>query len=459
MTVRARYASLVESQRCFFETHETKKIDFRIQQLKKLYHAIEEFAPQLTVALYADLHRSEMEAWAHEVGLCLNEISSVIRNLRRWARSRKTKGPKLFMLSSASIVNEPYGVTLIIGPWNYPLLLVVMPLIGAIAAGNCAVVKPSELTTECESVLREMFGRHFDEQYISVVTGDAATVTDLLKQKFDYVFYTGSERVGRIIMAAAAAHLTPVTLELGGKSPCIIDRDCNLEQTVRRVAWGKFINAGQVCVAPDYLLVPKEMVQETVEKLKRTIARFYGKNPRISEDYGRIVNKRHFERLSGYLKEGTVVCGGDTVEEELYIAPTVLLNCETESRVMTEEIFGPVLPVVPYDNLEKAIVYVNRRPKPLALYFFSGNGENVKKIINETSSGNVAINDTVIQIIAEALPYGGVGASGTGKYHGEYSYRTFSNTKSIVKNPVLYDIPRFPPYRPWNLKLIKMFYR
>lgn len=459
MAASQDYHALLQLQRDFYRTNVTKQTGFRIQQLKKLHRAIQEFTPKISTALYDDLHRGEAEAWAHEIGLCLNEISYVTGRLKKWMRPRRAKGPKPFVLSSGRIMCEPYGSILIISPWNYPFLLALMPLIGAMAAGNCVVVKPSEITSRCAAVLEEMIKSSFDREYIAVVQGAAATATELLKLQFDYIFFTGSKRVGKMVMAAAAARCTPVTLELGGKSPCIIDAGCNLQTAVRRIVWGKFINAGQMCVAPDYLLVQKSMIEATIESLKAAIIRFYGKNPRLSADYGRVVSRSHFKRLSGYLEEGTVVFGGDCAEEELYMSPTLMTCCGEASSIMTEEIFGPVLPIVPYDDLDEAIAFVNRRPKPLALYLFSKSGKNINKVVGETSSGGVGINDTVIQIIAETLPFGGVGASGMGKYHGEYTYRLFSNVRSMVKNSMLFDFPRFPPYRPVNLKLIKMIYK
>jgi len=447
-------SGLVLSQRRFFSTNVTKDVEFRIEQLKKLKAAILAFEDEIKAALHSDLHKCELEAYSSEIGFCLNEISQTIQNLKKWAKPEKAWGMML-PLSEGTIISEPFGVALIIAPWNYPFGLAISPLIGAIAAGNCAVVKPSEVSSSTSKVIAKLVAKTFDEKYIAVVEGDSKVASKILEEKFDYIFFTGGEFVGKIVMQAAAKNLTPLTLELGGKSPCIVSSDCDLEKTASRIVWGKFFNAGQTCIAPDYLLVQKEVKEKLIEKMKEKIIKFYGENEKNSKDYGRIINKRHFERLSSYLKEGRIIFGGKTDANELFISPTLIEQMLPKANVMQDEIFGPILPIIEYSKLEEAIEFVTNRPKPLALYLFSSSREIQNKILNETSSGGVCINDTIIHISSESLPFGGVGSSGFGKYHGKASFDTFSNKKSVLKNTTLFDLPRYPPYGDFALKMMK----
>jgi acyl-CoA reductase-like NAD-dependent aldehyde dehydrogenase len=398
--------------------------------------------------------------------LCLSEISYSIKHLKSWAKPLKVKGTIFFPLSKNHVLYEPYGVVLIIAPWNYPFQLAIHPLVGAIAAGNCAVLKPSEVSSSTAQVVQDMIEEHFEERYISVFQGGAEVVQELLQQKFDYILYTGGGVVGKIVMRAAAEHLTPVTLELGGKNPCIVDNDIDLGKAARRITWGKFLNSGQTCVAPDYLLVRKEVKEKLVGKIEEQLTEFYGDDIKDSKDYARIINEKHFSRLSEYLKEGDIILGGDTDPEALYIEPTLIEagwasspdNLSTDGRIMQEEIFGPILPVIEYSEISEAIAFVNDRPKPLAVYIFSNNKKTQRRVIRETTSGGVCINDTVIHVFPTELPFGGVGDSGFGRYHGKATFESFSNKRSIMKQTTLFDLKtRYPAPTETRLKIIRKF--
>jgi aldehyde dehydrogenase (NAD+) len=453
---QASICEILEKQRIFFGTHRAKDVDFRIEQLKKLKSAILAYEGKITEALYNDVHKSKAEAYSTEIGLCLREISYNTKHLKSWVKSLKVRSPIFFPLSKSFVLYEPYGIVLIIAPWNYPFQLIIAPLIGAIAAGNCAVLKPSELSPSTAQVIQDMIEEHFREDYISVIQGDAEVAQKLLEQRFDYILYTGSGFVGKIVMRSAAEHLTPLTLELGSKNPCIVDNDIDLEKTARRVTWGKLVNTGQTCVAPDYLLVHKEVKENLVSRIKENVFEFYGDKIKGSKDYGRIVNEKHFNRLSEYLEEGEIIFGADTDPSELYIAPTLIENMPNDAKVMQEEIFGPILPVIEYSDITEAIRFVNKRPKPLALYIFSNNKGIQKRVLRETSSGGVCINDVVIHVTSLNLPFGGVGESGFGRYHGRASFELFSNKRSVMKQTVLFDLKtRFPPSTEAGFKMVK----
>ncbi|MBN2250617.1 MAG: aldehyde dehydrogenase [Candidatus Altiarchaeota archaeon] len=445
METDGRICDLVGRQRAFFDANRTKDLSFRIRQLKRLRSAIVSWEERITEALYRDLHKCETDSYASEIGFCLKELSHAIKNLGGWAKPVGAKGSPLFPLGGGFFTYEPYGLSLIIGPWNYPFGLVVSPLVAAIAAGNCAIVKPSEVSAHTSAVLGEMIGEHFGEEYVAVVRGDAGVARRLLKERFDYIFYTGGGAVGKKVMHAAADNLTPLTLELGGKNPCIVDKECDLEKTASRIAWGKFLNAGQTCVAPDYLLVDSKVREDLIKKLKERIQGFYGTDPSRSEEYCRIINRRHFDRLAGYLKESRILFGGEADAEGLYIAPA-LIEAPEDAKVMQEEIFGPLLPVAEYADIDEALRYVNSRPKPLAVYVFSDNKRLQEKIIENTSSGGVCINDTIIHIASPNLPFGGVGESGFGRYRGRHGFEAFSYKRSVFRNTTLFDVPRYPPY-------------
>ncbi|MCC5644299.1 aldehyde dehydrogenase [Nostoc sp. CHAB 5824] len=453
-TELSNISNIIQNQREFFQTGKTKDVTFRIEQLKNLKQAIIEHEESIVEALQADLHKPEVETYLTEIGV-IKEIDYAIKHLKTWAKPKKAAVSFDFFSYSARIYPEPLGVVLIIGPWNYPFQLIISPLVGAIAAGNCAIIKPSEIASHTSDVIAKMIAKHFDPAYIAVVEGGVEASQKLLAEKFDHIFFTGGTAVGKIIMAAAAKYLTPVTLELGGKSPCIVDSDINLEHTVRRITWGKFINAGQTCIAPDYLLVNKKIKKDLIDGLEKSLKEFYGDNPVNSPDYARIISQKHFERLVNFLKDGEVIIGGEAQPSERYIAPTVVDNVSLEDSVMQEEIFGPILPIIEYTDIAEAIALINSRSKPLALYLFSQDKNLQKRVLQETSSGGVCINDTVMQVGVSSLPFGGVGDSGIGNYHGKASFDTFSHNKSVLQNSFWLDLKwRYAPYE-GKLPLIK----
>jgi aldehyde dehydrogenase (NAD+) len=367
--------------------------------------------------------------------------------------------PIIHFLSRSRIYHEPYGVVLIISPWNYPFQLTIAPLIGAIAAGNCVLIKPSEFSPATSALMAKMIAEIFDPDYLAVFQGDAEATQQILAEKFDYIFYTGSTAVGRIIMTAAARHLTPVTLELGGKSPCIVDQDARLDYGIKRIAWGKFLNAGQTCIAPDYVLVHRKIKEAFVEEMIRTIHTFYGEDPMESPDYARIINERHFNRLLRLTEKGRILSGGNSRRKDLYVAPTLIDQVSPDDPVMQEEIFGPILPLIEYDDIDEAIAFVNQRPKPLALYCFSENKQIQDRVLRETSSGGGCINDTISHIGSQELPFGGIGESGMGGYHGKVSFDTFTHQRGILFRSNLVDMPlRYPPYR-GRVSLLKVLFR
>ncbi|MEH2387564.1 MAG: aldehyde dehydrogenase [Nostoc sp.] len=453
-TELSKIGDIIQNQREFFRTGKTKDVTFRIEQLKTLKQAIIEHEQSIVEALQADLYKPELETYITEISV-IKDIDYAIKHLKNWSKPKRTAVSFEFFSYSARIYPEPLGVVLIIGPWNYPFQLIISPLIGAIAAGNCAIIKPSEIASHTSHIIAEIIAKHFDPAYIAVVEGDVEASQKLLAEKFDHIFFTGGTAVGKIIMAAAAKYLTPVTLELGGKSPCIVDSDINLEHTVRRIIWGKFINAGQTCIAPDYLLINKKIKKDLIDGLKKCLKEFYGDHPANSPDYARIISQKHFERLVNFLKDGEVIIGGETQPSERYIAPTVIDNLSLEDSVMQEEIFGPILPIIEYSDIAEAIALINSRPKPLALYLFSQNKNLQKRVLQETSSGGVCINDTMMQFGLSSLPFGGVGDSGIGNYHGKASFDTFSHDKSVLQNSFWLDLKwRYAPYQ-GKLPIIK----
>lgn len=457
MIAQLEVNNLVRQQRNFFSTNQTKDVSFRIEKLKLLKNTILENKEAILNALKSDLNKPRFESYVTEL-LVVKEIDYAIKHIKFWTKPKRVATPLEQFPASALIYPEPRGVVLIVSPWNYPFNLMISPLVGAIAAGNCAILKPSEIALHTSHLLADIFKKNFDTAYIAVVEGDVETSQQLLKEKFDRIFFTGSTAVGKIIMEAAAKHLTPVTLELGGKTPCIVDADVHIERAARRIAWGKFINAGQTCVAPDYILLDRTIKKDFLDSIKKCIQEFYGDNPAKSPDYARIINKRHFNRLAAFLNDGKIIAGGQTDVENNYIAPTVIDNVSLNAPVMQEEIFGPILPVIEYNDLTEAISIVNERPKPLALYFFSKNKNHQERVLRETSSGGVCINDTVMHLGVPDLPFGGVGDSGMGSYHGKASFDIFSHQKSVLKNSFLMDIKlRYAPYE-GKLNLIKRIF-
>lgn len=449
------------NSKAFFNTHKTKNLKFRKQQLKLLSKNIKNHENELLDALYKDLGKSKVEAYATEIGMLLKSIKLMRKELKNWSKTKQTDTPLYLFPTKSYIKKEPYGTVLIIGPFNYPVQLVFEPLIGAIAAGNTAIVKPSELTPHVAIVIKDIIEDTFDEAYVSVVEGDIEETQTLLSLPFDYMFFTGSEKVGKIVYEAAARKLIPVTLELGGKSPVIVDDTANIKVASERISFGKFTNAGQTCVAPDYILVQRKVKNDLIKALKKTITEFYGENIEKSPDFGRIVNQKHFNRLNDLIQihKDNVVFGGNSSKEDLYIEPTLLDNITNDNKIMKEEIFGPILPIITYDNFDEVLEIIQSKSKPLSLYLFSEDENMTHRVVEELSFGGGAINDTLMHLANPNLPFGGVGSSGIGQYHGKYSFDTFSHMKSYTfKSTRLESSLFFPPYK-GKFKYIKTFFK
>ncbi|MFW5996745.1 MAG: aldehyde dehydrogenase family protein [Lentisphaeria bacterium] len=438
---------LIDSLRKTFSTGTTIPLKWRYEQLHGIRNLVDDHAEDIIDALKQDLGKPALEAKYSEIEYVKTEVKHALKKLPKWTNSQRLRIPFILRPASASVRQEPYGVALIIGPWNFPFQLLITPLISALAAGNCALLKPSEIAPSTSTLLANLLPEYLDKNAVSVVEGDAETAKSLLSETFDYIFYTGNSNIGRQILSAAAQNLTPATLELGGKCPCIVDGSANLKVAARRIVWGKFLNAGQTCVAPDYVLVKNSCEEELLHYMAEAVKSFYGREPATSRDYGRIVNSKHFDRLTGLLTAGTTVTGGLYDRSQLYISPTILRDVSTETAIMQEEIFGPILPVLRMDNLASAADFIRKKPKPLALYMFSSSRQNHKFILQNTSSGGVCINDTILQLITPRLPFGGVGESGMGRYHGKAGFDTFSNPKTILKRKTWPDPEfRYPPY-------------
>lgn len=440
--------ALVQRARTYFRSDVTRPLGFRLERLRALEATIRRHENDIYDALKADLGKARHEAYPAEIGIVYQELSHTLKHLKGWMKPQRRGIPITFWPGSGAQYPDPLGTALVISPWNYPFQLCTLPLVGAIAAGNNVVLKPSELAphtgTLVETMLKEAFG---DDGYVTVVQGGAETNQQLLAEKFDVIFFTGSTRVGQIVMEAAAKHLTPVVLELGGKSPCIVDADADLEVTARRLMWGKTYNAGQTCIGPDYALVRREVRDAFVEACKGALEGFYGQDPKTSPDFGRIISPRHHQRLVSLMKGGRVVHGGQHDEATKYLAPTLLVDVDVGSPLMTEEIFGPLFPIIDVGSIDEAIEFVRARPKPLALYVFTSSSETGEKVLTKTSSGGAIVNDTLIHI-ASGMPFGGVGQSGLGAYHGKTSFDAFSHWKTVVKRPYLLDLKvRYPPYK------------
>lgn len=449
------------NSKAFFNTHKTKNLKFRKQQLKLLSKNIKNHENELLDALYKDLGKSKVEAYATEIGMLLKSIKLMRKELKNWSKTKQTDTPLYLFPTKSYIKKEPYGTVLIIGPFNYPVQLVFEPLIGAIAAGNTAIVKLSELTPHVAIVIRDIIEDTFDETYVSVVEGGIEETQTLLSLPFDYIFFTGSEKVGKIVYEAAARKLIPVTLELGGKSPVIVDDTANIKVASERISFGKFTNAGQTCVAPDYILVQRKVKNDLIKALKKTITEFYGENIEKSPDFGRIVNQKHFNRLNDLIQihKDNVVFGGNSSKEDLYIEPTLLDNITNDNKIMKEEIFGPILPIITYDNFDEVLEIIQSKSKPLSLYLFSEDENMTHRVLEELSFGGGAINDTLMHLANPNLPFGGVGSSGIGQYHGKYSFDTFSHMKSYTfKSTRLESSLFFPPYK-GKFKYIKTFFK
>ncbi|QKG84102.1 aldehyde dehydrogenase [Kroppenstedtia pulmonis] len=446
---------ILKKQRSFFQSGTTRELAFRLEQLQKLKEVVLKYEPQIIAALKESLNKSEFESYATEIGFLLKEIRVMMKYLASWSKPKKVKSPVTHFGSKSFIYPEPYGVSLIIAPWNYPFQLTMAPLVGAIAAGNCAVVKPSEMTPGVSQLVAHMIRETFSPDYIAVVEGGVEISDELLEQPFDHIFFTGSVPVGKIIMEKAARSLTPVTLELGGKSPAIVDQDADLNLAAKRIAWGKWTNAGQTCIAPDYLYVHHKIKDPFLMKLRVTVKEFYGEHPLENPDYPCIINQRHFNRLQSFLHEGHVILGGRVDREKNSIEPTVLEGVDWEMPVMNEEIFGPILPVLTFEDLTEVIQKVRDKPKPLSLYYFSRSEIEQERVIRSIPFGGGCVNDTLMHIANPYLPFGGVGSSGFGSYHGKASFDCFSHYKSVLKQTTRFDIPfRYPSFK-GGLKIIK----
>lgn len=454
MSINDSIEQLVSDQRRFFKSGVTRDIHFRMEQLNKLRTALIAKEDEIIKALQQDLNKSEQESFSTEIGIVYKELSYVMKNLHKWAKPRRVKTALTHIGSRGEIHPEPYGTVLIISPWNYPWQLAISPLIGAMAAGNTAIIKPSELTPSVSALITSMIKDTFSDQYVAVVEGGPDTSTSLLKQPLDYIFFTGSTNIGKVVMQAAAKNLIPVTLELGGKSPCIVHKDAPLKLTARRIVFGKFTNAGQTCVAPDYLLVHESIKEPLLKHMKEAITEFYGDSPLMNSEYGRIVSEKHFLRLSDFLSNGSLRHGGKCDASKLLIEPTLLDDITWEMPVMEDEIFGPIFPILTYDHLDEVISSVNNRPKPLALYLFTQDSQVQRKVLSEISFGGGCVNDTLMHLATPHLPFGGVGESGMGSYHGKHSFETFSHMKSILRQTNKFDFSfRYPGKE--GLKLLR----
>ncbi|MFW5925781.1 MAG: aldehyde dehydrogenase family protein [Myxococcota bacterium] len=452
----AEAAQMVDSLRKTFRSGKTRPLEWRKQQLHALQRMVEENEQAFVEAIRKDMGRSGFETTLAETGYLIGEVKHTLKNLDKWAKPKKVKAPMAAQPGKAYVQYEPLGVVLNIAPWNYPLQLALAPAIGAISAGNCVVIKPSEISANTSAAIAQYVPKYLDPEAVRVVEGAVPETQALLEQQWDHIMYTGNGTVARIVMEAAAKHLTPVTLELGGKSPVVVDKDVDLDVAARRIIWGKYFNAGQTCLAPDYVLVHKDMEQPLLDRLRGTIQEFYGENPQKSADYPRIISDRHFERLSGMIEGGEVVAGGQTDAKERYIAPTVLKNVKEDAKVMQEEIFGPILPVVSVPDIETAIEKINSRPKPLGLYVFTKDKNVADKVLTYTSSGGACVNESMGHFSCPELPFGGVGPSGMGAYHGRHSFETFSHSKAVLDKKTWFDPPqRYAPYDDKKLNMIK----
>ena len=453
------FKNYIEDQEKYFKNGETLPISKRKKLLKSLKKEILSNEDKIFKALNNDLKKCSYETYLSEIGILITEIDLFLKNLEKWAKPKKVKSSLLSFPSSDYIYSEPYGKILVISPWNYPFQLAILPVMSAVAAGNTVVLKPSEHAPHTSKLVKEVIESVFDKSHVLVIEGAAETAEKLLRYRWDYIFFTGSVRIGKIVAAAAAKHLTPTTLELGGKNPCIIDDTIDLRLASRRIVWGKFINAGQTCIAPDFLIVKRNIKDELIKHLSEEIKKSYGENPKNSEDYPRIINRTNLSRLSNLIKDTKIVFGGEHDLETCYFSPTIIDEPDIESDLMAEEIFGPILPIISYDDENKIEELISKYEKPLALYVFSSNNNFSEKIIRKYSFGGGAINDTIIQVGNPNLPFGGIGHSGIGKYHGKTSFDQLSHKKAIVKKGNWLDIKiRYAPYK-GKLETVKKFFK
>lgn len=445
------------AQRRFFATGQTLPYEFRIQALLKLKAALKSRESEFNEALRQDLRKSEFESYGAELGFIFEEINHTVRYLKKWMKPRRVPTPMMHWPSQSQVYSEPKGVVLVLGPWNYPMQLIFAPVVGAIAAGNCVIIKPSEIARHSEEFICKLVSETFPKEFMVALPGGLEETKEILLEKFDHIFFTGSTVVGRLVMLAAANNLTPITLELGGKSPCIVDEIKELDIAAKRIVWGTYFNAGQTCVSPDYLLVKRSMKDRLIAAMKKALIDFYGPDPKASPDFGRIIDDRHFDRLSGLLKGANVLVGGETDKRLRYIAPTIIDGVSLDSPCMADEIFGPILPVFEYDTLEGALDFIANRPTPLSCYIFSDDQSLIDQVIKRVPFGGGCINNTLIHLAVPELPFGGVGTSGIGAYHGHKSFEVFSHFKSIVKTPWYLDLwLKYPPYS-GRVKFLKLF--
>ena len=441
----------IANQRAYFSTQKTKNIEFRLTQLRKLKQAILHYQEKIKHALWEDLHKSSEESYLTEISIVISEIDNHIKHLKKWARPRKVSTPIHLLPSSSRIMYEPLGIALIVAPWNYPFQLLINPLVGSISAGCCSLLKPSSYAPNIARVMEEMIVGNFDSNYISVVQGGRKTNAFLFSQRFDIIFFTGSPKLAKVVMKAAAENLTPLVLELGGKSPCVVDADADINVAAKRICWGKLVNAGQTCIAPDYIFAHYSIKDELLNKIADNIQLMYGDNVKKSRFYPRIVNEQALDRLAGLLNEGKIHTGGEIDAEERFLSPTIIDDVEPEFLVMQEEIFGPILPVMTFDHIDEAINYINKNEKPLAFYYF-GKNKKAKDVLSKTTSGGACVNDVLMHIVNHNLPFGGVGNSGMGKYHGQESFLAFSNKRAVVTTPTWIDLPlKYAPFKYFNL--------
>lgn len=448
--------NIIKKQKKFLEKLKTKDIEYRIEKLKKLQQVIKESEDEIAKALSKDLNKDKVESYMVETGMVLDELRYIIKNIKKWVKPRRVKTPLSQFLASSYIVQEPYGIVVIMSPWNYPFLLTMQPLIGAIAAGNTSIVKPSRHSINTSKIIKKIIEKVFNEEYVSVVWGEDVS-EDILKQDVDYICYTGSAKIGKQVMKSASEKLIPVTLELGGKSPCIVEKTADIKLAARRIAFGRILNSGQTCIAPDYILVQKDIKDEFIKELQKNIIKMVGENPLENAEYPKMIGEKQFKKVTDMIVKKDVIYGGNSNDKTLKIEPTIL-KCTYNSKAMEDEIFGPLFPIIEFNEITEVIKYINSNPKPLALYLFTNNKKVQKMILRDVPFGGGCINDTIMHIASHYMPFGGVGNSGMGSYHGKYSFDTFSHYKSIIKKSNLIDMPmRYHPYKELNYKLIKFF--
>lgn len=451
-----RYKEVVEKQKEFFKTGKPIDINYRKKALIKLRDAVDKYEEKILYALKLDLGKSEFEGYETELGIVKSELKNTIKNLEKWSKPKKVRASIMNPFSDNRIYNQPYGVCLILSPWNYPFQLALMPLIGSIAAGNTSILKLSEISSFTSGIVREIIGEIFDEEYVAVFSGEAEEAINLIESDIDFIFYTGNPKIGASVAESAGRRLIPCVLELGGKSPCIIDRKADLDNAAKKIVWGKFMNAGQTCVAPDYIIADRLVFLELRDKLVHYIKEFYGENPIESDDYPKIINKKNFDRILNLIEGKRLIFGGKYDDDSLKIEPTILEVSSMDEKIMQEEIFGPIIPIIIYKNKSEIFEIIDKNKNPLALYLFTDNNSFEKEIIEKVSFGGGCVNDTIIHCTSEGLPFGGIGRSGIGNYHGKASFDAFSHKKSVVKSKKFADISmKYPPFNEKKLELIK----